>query len=87
MTAQFMNQVRPEPLSQFSKMGQPVSFATRQRGYDSCKEMGLQHTEAFDCVQAVSDLLERDKPYEAMQACMKWLDLTGTYRLFATLLS
>jgi hypothetical protein len=31
--------------------------------------------------------LERDKPYEAQAAGMKFLDLTGTYRLFAVLLT
>jgi hypothetical protein len=35
----------------------------------------------------VSNRLERDDPYGAMSDAMKYVDLTGTYRLMAALLA
>lgn len=85
--AEHMNQkVEPE-LSGFNRMGHPIPARARAIGYEHCKEMGLNSARAWECVQAVADQLERDKPYEAQAAGMKFLDLTGTYRLFAVLLT
>ena len=87
MTAQFMNQKREPPISEFSMMGRPIPFAARQVGFEHCIEMGADKDTAYECVGAVSEALSRDKPYEAMGAGMRYLDLTGTYRLMAVLLS
>jgi hypothetical protein len=85
--AQFLNQeVEPE-LSGFNRMGKPISKASREAGYRHAKEMGLSKARAFECVQSVAEALERDEPHDAMAAGTKFLDLTGTYRLMAVLLT
>lgn len=85
--AEFLNQkVEPE-MDAFGAMGKPILTGARAAGYDQCKQMGLTASRAMECVNAVSEMLSRDKPYEAMAAGMKFLDLTGTYRLFAVILS
>lgn len=86
MSAEFLGK-KPEPLPDgFASMGKPIPFSRRQSGYDHCIQMGLSSAEAFAAVNAVTEKLQRDQPYEAMAEGMKYLDLTGTYRLFAALL-
>jgi len=46
----------------------------------------LTPARAVECVNAAAEQLQRDQPYEAQAAGMKFLDLTGVYRLFAVLL-
>lgn len=84
--AEFMNQPVSPPLSPLNQMGKPILMKARSAGYEHCKDMGLDSARAMECVNAVSEQLQRDKPYEAMEAGMKFLDLTGTHRLFAVLL-
>ena len=71
----------------FDAMGKPIPFYRRQAGYDTCLEMGLKSEAAYSAVSGMSEMLERDQPYEAMAAGMKYIDLTGTYRLMAVLLT
>ncbi|TES99686.1 hypothetical protein E3D46_22910 [Burkholderia cepacia] len=71
----------------FNAMGKPIPAQARQVGYEACKAMGLESGRSWECVGAVAEQLERDKPYEAQGAAMKFLDLTGAYRLMATLLA
>lgn len=85
--AEFMGQKQAPVLDGFAAMGKPVPFWRRQIGHDHCIEMGLSSERAFTAVNAVSEALARDRPQEAMQEGMKYLDLTGTYRLFAVLLT
>jgi hypothetical protein len=93
MTAEFLGQEVPENFSDdpdigFSAMGKPVPFYRQQAAYDACKQMGLANSEqAYHCVSSVSEQLARDQPYEAMKAGMVYLDLIGTYRLMAVLLT
>lgn len=68
-------------------MGKPVPFYRRQAGYDTCREMGLTSEDAYSAVGVMSDQLERDEPYGAMEEGMRYVDLTGTYRLMAVLLT
>jgi hypothetical protein len=85
--AEHLNQ-RVEPaMDPFSAMGTPIPANARQAGYEACKAMGLGSARSWECVGAVAEQLERDKPYEAQGAAMKFLDLTGAYRLMATLLA
>jgi hypothetical protein len=77
--------IEPE-LSGFNRMGHPLSETARSAAYETCKQMGLNSARAWECVQAVATALERDQPYQAQAAGMRFLDLTGTYRLFAVLL-
>lgn len=85
--AEHLNQEVEVELDPFNAMGKPISEAAREAGYDHCKQMGLSRARSWECVQAVSEQLERDKPYEAQAAGMKFLDLTGVYRLFAVILT
>lgn len=71
----------------FSMMGKPLSATVRQKGFEHCKDMGLDSTKSWLCVNAVSMQLERDEPYKAMADGTLYLDLTGVYRLFAVLLT
>lgn len=86
MTAEFLGQAPHEPYG-MGAMGKPISFGRRQAGYDHCLDMGLKSELAWQAVQDTAQQLERDKPYEAMQASMRFLDMTGTYRLIAALLA
>lgn len=89
--AEFLGNRAPErvrtPGSGFDAMGKPVPTSRRTAALRHCKEMGIADTgRAWECVGAVADQLERDHPYEAMATGMRYLDLTGTYRLMAVLL-
>jgi hypothetical protein len=85
--AEHINQATEPKMDPFDAMGKPISSAARQVGYDACRAMGLDAPRSWECVGAVSDKLERDKPYDAQGAAMKFLDLTGSYRLMATILA
>jgi hypothetical protein len=85
--AEHLNQTVEPELCGFSAMGKPLNENARSEAYKHCKAMGLNSARAWECVQAVAEQLERDRPYEAQAAGMKFLDLTGTYRLFAVLLT
>jgi hypothetical protein len=86
--AEHLMQPPTERMSAFDAMGKPISPDARQRGYDTCKEMGLTDSaRAWECVSGMAAQLQRDKPYEAVEVGMRFLDLTGTYRLMAVLLT
>lgn len=92
--AEFLGSVKPprktKPGSNsgFDAMGKPVPLHRRTAALHHCKQMGLNDVEdAWTCVGQMSEQLERDKPYEAMAVGMKYLDLIGTYRLMAVLLT
>jgi hypothetical protein len=92
--SEFMHQRKPPQYSKkgtgdgFDQMGKPIPIYRRTAALHHCHAMGLTDPEqAWACVGAVAEQLERDEPYEAMKAGMRWLDLTGTYRLFAALLA
>jgi len=85
--AEHLNQPAPGPeLNPFSNMGKPVPPDARQKGYDECRNMGLDQADAWAATNAVAEQLERDKPYEAQKASMQYLDLSSTYRLMAAIL-
>ncbi len=70
-----------------NNMGKPISMQSRQFGMDMLKSIGVKFSsERYFCVREVSELLERDKPFEAQKKAMEYVDLTGAYRLFAELL-
>ncbi len=69
-----------------NNLGKPIPNARRARAYENAKTMGLSSEAAFSVVQAVAEQLERDQPHEAMERGCEYLDLCGTYRLFAHLL-
>lgn len=74
-------------MSGFAAMGKPVPMYRRQAGHDACVEMGLNAEQAFSAVSIMSQYLERDEPWIAMEKAFKYLDATGVYRLMAILLT
>lgn len=86
--AEFLEQETPEADEGFDAMGKPIPLYRRQAAQHDCKAMGLEDSgQIFECVQSVAQRLERDDPYGAMEQGTKYLDLTGTYRLMAVLLT
>jgi hypothetical protein len=74
--------------SGFDAMGKQVPIHRRTAALEQCRLMGLTDTEdAWTCIGTMAEKLERDQPYEAMAAGMKYLDLCGTYRVMAYLLT
>lgn len=69
-------------------MGKPIPAYRKEAAYQQAKEMGVVSADdRISLVNSVSEHLERDHPYEAQAAAMKYLDLTGAYRLMAVLLT
>ncbi len=72
----------------FAAMGKPIPLYRQQAAYDACLSMGMTNRDQIHTlVSSMAQALERDKPYEAMQAGSRGLDLTGVYRLMAVLLT
>ena len=69
----------------FAAMGKPIPYNRKQAAYDAAKSMGVE--DCFGLVNSVSEQLERDKPFEALNAAHKHTDLTGAYRIVAHLLT
>lgn len=91
--AEFMNQprvaTRLTPLegdSGFAAFGKPVGIRRRAAALESIREIGIVNTgDAWECIGQMSSAIERDDPYGAMGIGMRYVDLTGTYRLLAVL--
>jgi len=69
----------------FENMGNPVPYEQRQTAYDFLN--GIQIESPMTLIDSVSRSIEKDKPYEAMKTMSGSLDLTGSYRLLAILLT
>ncbi len=70
----------------FEAFGKPVPYYRREAAMEHCRDMGLTDTnKAMATIDRMSQAIERDEPYQAMEAGMVHLDLTGTYRLLAVL--
>lgn len=85
--AEFLEQAADEKLSGFDAMGLEVPTHRKEAGYSACKEMGLDSARSYECVSGMCEAIQRDNPYHAMEVGMRHLDLTGTYRLMAVLLT
>ena len=91
--AQFMNAPRAAsrltPLEGddgFAAFGKPVSTERRAEGLKHLRAMGIvNNSDAWECIGQMSTSIERDEPYQAMEIGMRYVDLTGTYRLLAVL--
>lgn len=69
-------------------LGHPIPDEGRQAGYEFVREVGLEAGEAWELVGKVARALEDDEPFRAQKVALaSRLDLTGYYRLAATLLS
>lgn len=71
----------------FDAMGKPIPYYRQQAGYEHCKQMGLDSERSFSVVGIMSEKLARDEPHAGMEAALKYLDVTGVYRLMAVLLT
>jgi hypothetical protein len=66
--------------------GRPVPYYRQQAAMEHCKQMGMTDTEKITgLVGRAAEAVARDKPYEAMEAIMAYLDITGAYRILAVL--
>jgi len=90
--AEFLNQ--PKPIKQdygdesgYDAMGKAIPFFRQEAAYKVCQSIGLEKENAHSAVSLMSEALSRDEPYNALKAGMKYLDLTGTYRIMAVLLT
>jgi hypothetical protein len=86
------NKVIPAPSptgdSGFDAMGKPMPLHRCTVALHHCRDMGLTNTEqAMACVSGMAAQLARDEPYEALAVGMRYLDITGCYRLIAVLLT
>lgn len=74
---------------EFNNMGKSIPAARRRAAYEWLRspERGFDQHCAYNLVGAMAEQLERDKPFEAKMATFGKLDLTGTYRLIAILLT
>ncbi len=80
-------QKKAEP-SPFDAIGKPIGAENREYANAELKRMGVESSGSrWDCVQMVAEKLERDNPHEAMKIAMRYVDVTGAYRLFAALLA
>ena len=77
---------QPDKRTGMDAIGYPISTAHREAANQHLKNMGLEASQdRFDCIEGVANRLERDKPHEAMEFAMSYIDATGAYRLFALL--
>lgn len=89
--AEFLCQPKPKksnhgPDSGFDAFGKFVPPERRNAAYVQAKMMGITDNEqAWRLVNSMTEQIGRDQPYEAINAGMVYLDLTGTYRLMAYL--
>lgn len=66
--------------------GKTVPYYRRDAAMAHCRDMGLNDTgKAMATIDRMSEAILRDEPYQAFEAGMAHLDLTGTYRLLAVL--
>ena len=88
--AEFLNQTVPQDHvydEGFGNMGKPIPDFRKDEAYRTCRDdFGMDSAKAMSCVTGCAEALERDRPHEAMSQAMRYIDLTGTYRLFAVLL-
>jgi hypothetical protein len=71
----------------FAALGKPVPFWRQGAGYEHAKAMGLDSGRAFEIVGIFADKIKRDEPHAALEAGLKYLDVTGIYRLLAVMLT
>jgi hypothetical protein len=70
-------------------LGQPIPSEGRERAYQFLRtEVNMQAGGAWELVGTVARHLEDDQPFQAERAALESLvDVTGYYRLAATLLA
>ena len=81
--------VQPRALDGMAAMGHVIPPHRKANALDHVREMvpGISTADATALIDAVSEHLRKDRPYEAQARAMEVLDLTGAYRLMAALLT
>lgn len=75
------------PTDGFNAFGKPVPIHRREAADVHLREMGITDTQdRWNCIQTISEQIQRDEPYDAMATATRYVDLTGAYRLLAVLL-
>ncbi len=86
--AEHLNQPEPDHSNDpMYWMGKPIPPEARQHGLDHAKEIGLDGMRAHAVIEGMANAIERDEPYKAQAVALRYVDLTGYYRLLAALLS
>lgn len=85
MTTEHCIHEKPPELG-FNNMGKPVPQFRRDNAYQTARSFGCSPSDAWGAVEGAALALEHDHPHEAMGAAMKYVDLSGAYRLLAELL-
>ena len=91
--AEFLGQKKPkristEPDSGFNAIGKAIPVHRKRAADAHLKAMGVKDAEdRFRCIAMMAARLEHDDPYGAMEEAMRYVDLTGSYRLLAILLT
>lgn len=87
--AEFLNQPKREltPGDEgFNAFGKEVPLFRRQAALEHIREIGVTSTkDAWECVGGMAEEIARDQPYKAIEIGMRYVDLTGTYRIMAVL--
>lgn len=81
------HQTTPDAPDGFDAMGHPVPDRRKATALRHLREMApdLSTEREMELVGSVAAAIERDEPYDAIQNAREVLDLTGAYRLLATL--
>lgn len=69
----------------FEALGNPVPEDQREQAVEEARKMGMAVSDDSPWVNEVADLVEQDRPKEAIETARVHLDLTGTYRFLAAL--
>jgi hypothetical protein len=77
----------PRELGGLNLLGTPLEPWRKARAYNHARETGLSPADAEACVSGMAERYERDDPYGAQAHSMRFVDLTGHYRLMAALLA
>lgn len=68
-------------------MGRLLNENVRTYAMEHAKSIGLSTPDAYDCVQRMCNQYERDKPFEAQNVSLEYVDLIGHYRIMAAISS
>jgi len=80
-----MSEYGTEQIGWFDALGTDVSEKQREAAIHEAREMGVEASADSPWVNKVADLVEKDRPEEAIETAKRHLDLTGSYRFLAAL--
>jgi hypothetical protein len=87
MNTQVQNAAPAPYPSEFDAFGHVVPDGRRDRAYRWLRSIGVDRAAAFSCVEMMSQHILKDRPHEAIARARETVDLTGSYRLLAYLVT